>query len=64
MKAHLKCKCGATCWTSGEDEPDVNCFSIDFDYPCEWEGGIETCEHDDIEITETEDEYFSSEYEP
>ncbi len=54
MKYNLKClSCGATCWASGDDEPDTNACTID-DYDLEWFGGKEGCEHDDWEIVDSE----------
>ncbi len=51
MRYQLKCECGATCWASGDDEP--NACTID-DYDLEWFGGRANCDHHEWEIVDSE----------
>ncbi len=64
MRFKLKCKCGATCWVSGQDEPDVNAVSLDDNVEWAWEPNMvalaaewsaaNPCQHDDFEIVDQE----------
>ncbi len=54
MKFKLRCKCGASCWHQGEDEPDVNTVALNDDISMEWEGGDDQCNHEDFAIIDSE----------
>lgn len=61
MKYKIKCtKCGATCWSHGEYEPDVNATTLG-DTLTEWEIDgkrcVPTCDHDDVEIIDEQEAY-------
>jgi hypothetical protein len=55
---HLKCKCGATCWCRGEDDPDTNSCEYYLD-DVDWDGGDPACGHEDYECVDVDYQWFT-----
>lgn len=51
MNCKLKCRrCGAIAITTGEDEEDINSFTVQDQYPIDWEEAVEGCDHEDFDV--------------